>query len=495
MMVRRHTQRGSRGGALRAGVVSLLVLLAGAGPGRATVVEWLMLRDGLDPEVLRPAPSVRLAGMGNPDLVMIDEASEMNLHDFAGNVAGVWEDSDRWVAESWLGNFVRGDDGAAMSGERRFGHAGLLLLQRSAARALGLEVNWIYLETGGDPGDWARARGPLISLLLNQRVGAFTLGFKLGQESENEDRISDSFFSIRHRQDRLLGRLGARAEGWGWVLGGEWRFEDGDVLGMSADPSRFHEDSFVWARPANRYVFSLIRPRTGNLEGGVRVSLLDRRGGERVAISWSDRSPQNPGGTNYFLDAVTFAEEEGDREIAARGRLYLGDAVCGAEASYRDWDFEVVEGTNFKGSESAAKRSDQALEGRAGVSAPLIGRRLVACLETRLVQADWEAREDGLRTAATRGLAMVQAGAEYFLNERLALRAGVGMGSEDRDLDAPLTRRSLRALSGGFSWMPRGGLVQVHGALSQVLREPEDADSPLIKEQETGFALSLRLLL
>lgn len=480
-----------------AATLALALVCLGSGPAQATVREWLMEQHGLDPDVLGPTPSVRLMGLGNPGLAVVDEDSELNLHDFGGNVAGILDDSDRWVVESWMGNHIRQSQRNLLDTEQRYGHSGVHVTYRSDSRVLGAEVNWTYLETDEMPGDWHRVRGPLISALVNQRIGRLVVGMMLGRESENEDRHSANFFNIRHAQDRWIGRLGLGVPLAGWILGGEWRFESGDVIGRSIDALRFHEDSYTWTRPVNRYILAAVLPRRGAIEGGVRVGLMDRAGSEEVKISWSNDSPQNPSHTDYEDEAVTFREEESAFEVATRWRLYLGDrSILGASVSYRDWAHDVYEGVNYKGSESEGLWSDETMAVAVGFSQLLLRERLLVSLDGRLLQTDWVAADVLERDEATARNVLLGMGLEFFARSDLALRGGFGVGSSDRDIDAPLTMRTLQSVSGGISWLPRGGLIQLTGAIRITRWEPvEEEATDLESEEEMSFALGLRLLL
>ncbi|MBD3237265.1 MAG: hypothetical protein GF330_11210 [Candidatus Eisenbacteria bacterium] len=492
-----HPSQRGRGWPTAIAMLGLLLICCGSGPAEATVREWLMQRHGLEPEILAPTPSVRLMGLGSPGLAVVDEETELNLHDFAGNVAGILDDSDRWLIESWAGNHIRQSESRLFDSEQRYGHSGLHVTYRSETRALGAEINWTYFEADRMPGDWARVRGPLISGILNQRIGALRLGMMLGQESENEDRHSSNFFSIRHTQDRWIGRLGAGLPVAGFVLGGEWRFESGEVVGRSVDPLRFHEDTYTWTRPANRYILALLLPRRGALEGGLRAGLMDRVGGERVVVSWSDDSPQNPSQEDFTDEAVTFREEESALEIATKWRLHLGPhSILGASADYQDREHDVNAGVNYQGSEEQGFRSDERLSAALGFSQLLLDDRILLAVDGRVSQTDWVAADALARSEATARNLLVGMGLEFFARSDLALRAGAGAGSQDRDVDAPLTMRTLRTISAGLSWMPRGGLVQLSGAVRFTRWEPAEEEAvDLESEEETSFALGLRLLM
>ncbi len=468
-----------------------------ATPAEGTVREWLMLRAGLDPTALPSAPSVRLAGMGQVDLCIRDEANEINVRDFGGNVAGVLDDSDGWVIESWFGGTQLQSQQSRLDVERSYGQAGAQVIYRSEERAVGLDYNWTYYEEDAIPGDWARVRGPLLSGVVNQRVAGFVVGAIVGQERENEDRHSNDFFAVRHRQSRWVGQLGALRAFGAWKVALGWDFERGEVKGKSVDPSRFHEDTFSWTRPVDRFSLAVVLPKTGGFEGAVRARFLDRSGGEIAEVSWSGTSPRNPSREIYLREnLITFHEEESDADVTARLRLQLGGALLGLEGSVRTWEWEVVEGTNFKGSNRGGRWASDELSLGAGLSLPLLENTLVAAVQVRGTQEDWESREGLVLQEATARYATAGAGLELFVREDLVLRGGVWASSLDRDTDEPLSLSHRRGMAGGFSWLPSGGTMQFHGSLRLIKEDPWDEDAGSLEEIDgTSFLLGMRMLL
>ncbi len=479
---------------------AVALLLAAALPGVAaaqtTVQSMLMEQAGVDPDVLRPSPSVRLAGMGDLSLAVADEGNEISLRDFARNAAGFLRDSDSWVIESWMSGNTQHVDRRALSSERRFGNAGVEAVQRSPGRALGAVVNWTYYEQSDNPGDWAKVRGPVASALINQQFGAITVGALVGRETENEDRISEDFFSLMHKQSRWVGQLGVAYDMAGWTIAGAWDFERGGVEAFSVDPARFHEDEFIWTRPLDRYSVAVLMPSGGTIEGGVRAAFMDREGGEEMELSWSDRSPWNPSRSNYFEDVATFEESESESEILTQWRLHLGETMLSAEGAYRSWETEVREGINFKGSRREGASEESGVTFAAGASHRLFAGRLLVGAEGRVSQSDWEVSTATDYTEATSQTGSIRAGVEYFLGAAVAIRGGAFYGATDRDIDAPESLARLQGVTGGFSWLPSGGLVQVHGSLGYLRQEPWDDDAGDIEEiEETSYRLGLRLLL
>jgi hypothetical protein len=332
---------------------------------------------------------------------------------------------------------------------------------------------------------------------VNQRFGNLTLGMRLGREAENEDRHSVDYFSLRHSQERWIGQLGAQVELMGVILAGAWDFERGAVKAKSIDPPRFHEDDFTWKRPLDRYTAALVWASGDRIEGGVRASVMDREGSEAVEVSWSEDAPLNPSNELFHAELTTFYEQESEVEILSRWRFGIGSGTfLGLEGSYRDFELDVDEGVNFKGSQRAGAWSQSVLGVGAGVSQSLMNGRILLVLEARGLRGDSKAAEEGILTEETWQDALLSAGLEYFPRADLALRCGVAARSFDGDVDGPTSLALLKGASGGVSWLPRGGTIQVHGALRYSRQEPWDTDAAdLADEDDLTYLLGLRLLL
>lgn len=478
-------------------ILGFLGFSLAASPAEATVREWLMRQAGIDPNLLQSTPSVRLAGMGNVGLCVPDEANELNTYDFGRNIAGLYADSDRWVIDTWFSGALQQGDRTGMDSERRFGNAGARAVYRSSKNALGIDINWTYFETTDHPGDWAKVRGPLVSGIVNQCLGPITLGVRVGWEQENEDRISSDFFTIRHRQGRCVGQVGAELEHWGHIFAGAWEFQRANVEGTSADPSRFHEDNFSWSYPVDRYSVVFLLQPGGRTEGGLRGMFMDRQGGEKAEISWSDRSPENPSQSNYFDDVETFHEEEFEMELLTRWRFKLGGrTILGLEGAYRQWEYDVVEGLNFKGSNHAGSWDYKVLSIGAGMSRSFNEGRLLAAVQVRGLRGEWTSDEEMTHEGGTAQQGSVSAAVEYFVSEDVVIRWGVSAASRDQDVDAPLTLALGWGGSGGITWVPWGGMIQLNGAVRYSEKDPwhEDAGD-LEGGSQTSYLLGLRLLL
>jgi hypothetical protein len=479
------------------GALLLAGMLMGIGsPARGTVREWLMLQAGLDPAALHSAPSVRLSGMGLVDLCVPDEANETNIRDFGLNVAGVLDDSDGWVIESWYGGNRQQANRPAQDNKHSFGSAGGQVVYRSAQMALGLDYNWTFYETTQSPGDWARVRGPLASVLINRRFGRFVLGGVAGSEHENESRSSDDYFSVRHDQSRWVGQLGGQAAMGGAIFAAGWDFERGDVEGKSVDPARFHEDELMWTRPVDRFSLAVVVPATGTFEAGLRARFMDRTGGETEIVSWSDTSPYNPSKEFFRREGlITFREEESDADVAGRVRFALGQLTGTAEAVYRSWEWSAVEGTNFKGSNRAGRQASDVLKATGGVCTQFLRGRLLAAVQGEMGQADWERTQERVPSEGTARYGTLGAGLELFVTHDVALRGGMWFTSQDGDVNAPLTLSRGTGMSGGISWLPNGGTVQIHGSFRHISTNPqEDRATNVDEKAESGFLMGLRLL-
>jgi hypothetical protein len=478
------------------GLVLVGLGLAASG-AHATVREWQMARVGLDPALTEGNPSARLIGMGSPILTVLDEGNELNTHDYGGNIAGLLEDSDRWVIDAWTGNFQQDFSRSSLQSDRRFGNAGFQIVQRSADRALGANVNWAFLTIADRDGDWRKVRGPRISPMLNQRFGPVTVGAIIGIEQEKEDLLTTNFFGLRHRQERWIGQFGAMAGLWGLKWGASWYFENGDVLGRAVDPERYHEDTYVWTRPVNRYGVSVILPRRGNIEGGARWGWMDRQGSERVKVSWSDDSPQNPSHTDFYTESVTFDEQESSLGISTRWRLYVGSgSIVGVEAAYRSEELDVEEGINYKGSMREGRAANDSFDAGVGLSHRLFRGRLLAAVEARAAFQDWETRQvAGVLEKGTARTVGATGALEYFASNRVMVRAGLHLESQDQDVDAPLTLSVRDAVSAGLSYVPSGGLFQIHAALRFDHTRPSDEAATQVSESTVvNYTLVARLL-
>jgi len=464
--------------------------------GGATIRELRMAQAGLDPAMLASTPSVRLFGLGGLDLSVPDEANELNVYDFGANVSGLLQDADSWVIQSWLGNHRHALEQGNSSFERSCRHSGIQSVYRGGSAAYGMDINWSYFEGPDSEGNSNRVSGPLVSVLANQVIGPVTLGLRIGSEAENEDHEADDFFGVHHQQSRTVGQIGAHAGLLGLTFGAAWDFARGEVRGKSEDPSRFHSDDLTWTRPVDRYSFFCLLAGGGALEGGVRTSFLDREGSERIAVSWSDDSPQNPSQTDYFGEAVTFWEDERDLEIETRWRVRPNRRmVLGFSGAYRDEERMVIEAVNFKGSLRAGTSAVTSISTGAGLSVRLMDGRLLGIVEGRGEMRDWTSGEAGEFREGTARSLLGGVGLEYFLGPTVLVRGGLSLGSRDQDVDEPLTLAMTQAFSGGLSWLGRGGLIQVHAGIRYERFDRKDSQALAVADGNAiSYALGLRLL-
>ncbi len=479
------------------GIVGLLAIGLWPAEATATVREWLMAKVGIEQSLLRPRPSVRLMGLGDLDIAVADESNELNAADFGDNIAGLLADDEGWVMESWLGNAVQNRETGGVGTERRFGEWGLHVVRSAGDRALGAQIDWTHFETVAPDGDRGSIRGPLISAIVNQRIRGVTLGMRIGTESESESRTVRDFFAITHGQERWIGALGACTRAFGFDLGAEWTFERGDVIGKGIDKARFHEDTFTWKRPLDRYSLFVLLPLRDRVEGGVRVAWYDRRGYETVMASWSDGSPMNPSKSRFIGEAVTFSEEESEFELESRWRVHpAAGTVAGVSATYRSWDSRIEDGVNFKGSEEQGARESRQFTLGVGAQKRLLGGRLSAALEARAGLGNSKTQLPLEETDGDTRSWLAGCGVEYFASRHVVLRAGLSMDGYDRDVDEPLTLLRGRTVSGGVAWVPRGGLIQVQGAIQHRRTEPADDQATGLEEgDQIRYTVGLRALL
>jgi len=475
---------------------AVLAVLAFPAGTKAALQEDLMEQAGVDLLRNEPVPSVRLAGLAAMGLAVPDEATELDAYDFGRSISGLLEDADGWTIDSWMSDDRLSLEQSQRSFERNQGRSGARIVRRGANLALGADVQWSSFESPN--ADWVKGKvgGPVIAGILNQRVGPAILGVRLGLQSEEESKDSRDFFAISHSQERTIGQVGAQAGYAGLVFGGTWDFERGDIEGKSEDPARFHEDDYTWTRPVDRFGLFVLLPRRGPLEGGVRISTIDRKGSEQVKISWSDRSPRNPSRTDFRLAATTFEEEESDFQFATRWRFHARPGtILGFEAGYRNRDQTVVEGVNFKGSLLRSDTSESLVSAGLGLSHRMFGDRVVAVAEGRAWTNDRDYATDGAEATATARWARAGLGLEFFAAPAVVLRGAVFTQSEDLDIDAPLTLNTTRGVTGGISWLPYGGLVQIHAALQyQKIDREENAAVDVEAGDGLGFALGMRFL-
>ncbi len=475
-------------------IIFVLVVLLQM-PADATVKEWLMEMDGFSSNQLPSTPSVRLSGIGDLSICIADESNELNAHDFGRNIAGLLNDGDGWTINTWMTGFTSTQDVPGVSSEHRYGSAGSQVVYRSSKRALGLDVNWTYYEATTRPGDWTRTRGPLKSFVMNEAFGPdLVLGVKIGVESENEDRQSDDFFNIRHGQDRWVGQFGAEYYLGDINLSASWHFKRGEVKGKASDANRFIEDTYTWICPEDRFILASVIPLGNLADCAVRLSMMDREGGEDVEISWSAESPTNPSNENFSAEATTFSEEKSDFELTNQWRFYLSsDMLLGLEASYSKSKWDVVEGLNFKGSNLNGNWETTSFTMKAGISQRIFKNILVG-LQLNAQQAKSETSPDPEEATSRRLTGNI--GFEYFISEAVILRGGFQKCSYDRNIDEPVSLSQSHLITAGLSWVPRGGLFQINSAFSVGQSRPYNDYATMLRDiDEVSYLIGFRMLL
>ncbi len=489
-----------RARSLRLAFAAVLILAAFglvAAESSAAVREMYMQEWGLDTGLVDAWPSARLGGMGIFGAAVVDESNEINQMDFGGNIAGLLEDSDGWVLQSWTGNFKHTSDSRLGGEEHRFGNAGARAEYRARTYAIEAGVNWGFLEADRYDGSWLRVRGPRYFGGLCKRIGSVTLGGRLQLESENEDQISEDVFVPQHRQVRYYGQFGFQVPVVGFVLGGTWDLERGALRGRGVDPQRFHEDTFEWTRPVDTYAVTLVREGRG-LSVGLRVSTTRIKGGEDEEISWSDVWPLNASESKYFAHAVcSYEEEQVDRfvgvlrvsgpwETSLGFRVAAGNLHRETEAS-EDFPGSIrTEGVlDHKGVNAVVGVSRRFASGRLLVSVEGVGGLTDYSFESSLVSEDRKGRTVG-----------TLAGFEYFATHKLVLRWGGGVLWRDSDVDEPYTMREHYRAAGGIGYLARGGAIQVSLAVRyDGIRRQSEYATGLANRDQIGYEIGLRALL
>lgn len=463
-------------------VLTGLLLLASVPPASAQFIEFQAEQQQMPIE--DNAAFSRLISMGGLRFVVPDENNEINLADFAGNVAGIASDKDGWSVE-WSYDKLRNTDDATQTRRSATFVQRTVVTQEVAdftaiyrngsGRALGGDYRWnaqsVFVRVGND----SKARGPKIGAIWNERIGPFRLGTSIHRITDNEDITSPDIYAIRHFSDAWIWSFGAASDLLGLQLAGQVDLERNTIEGKSRDPSGFHQDDYRWLRPTTRARLSLLVPEGSDLEAGLNFSVLDRSGREEATISWSDRFPSNPGGFNFDQELGTFEEEESGTELEARALYWLGWAPrVGGYFRYGDFSSEVTESSNFIGSRRAGKLDRKETVAGGGAATTLLSDRVTVGVEgeSRFTTTDVDAARV-LSTVDAREISL-RGGIEWFARSNLAFRAGYEYRSTDTDLDAPFTLRSGSAGSIGVGYVPSGGIVTVDGYFRYLDQVPSE---------------------
>jgi hypothetical protein len=462
-------------------------------------LDLFLEEEGLAPGIIQGPGAVRLEGMGGLEVSVPDENNELNLSDYAGNVAGVVLDKDRWSLESWIGFRRRLQDPTTRERRRlTYGNAGTEVIYRShGAWAVGGRMDWRRLKSSRLYGDTYEIRGPVSEALVNYRFfGRMLAGLRVGYRAENEDRASDDVFALRHRLNRRVGQAGLALLLGPWQVGATWDFERGEIEGKSRDPAAFHTDIFTWTRPRDTYGLQVIFAPNPRLRGGAYVRRLRIEGGEWAEISWSDRFPDNGSQEDFALETATFREKESRTALGTRWELRLNPSLLlGSRLDAARGDLTIREGINFMGSRRETDREWDWWRGVLGLGYRFPGHRGRVGVEVSLARGSWTERWARGTVDRTWQSRRVKAGAEMFWRPYLVLRGGIELGDLDQDVDAPATLQRGRTVSLGASYVPLGGLVQVDASfLLERWRWALEEDNSKTHD-EFGWRLAVRYVL
>lgn len=479
-------------------VLTLLLAAAFAAPlaAAASVIDFFMEQEGLPVDRSRGPGSIRLDGMGRLSLVIEDENNEINLADYGGNRAGVIFDKDRWSIESWARFSDRtSEPDDATKNEFEFGTVGTEVIWRVAdERAIGGSLAWRRLRGDEEPGDNYEVRGPAGSIFYNEKLFSWlAAAVTLVNRSENEDRVSDDVFGLRHKQGRLEGQLAAALTRGDLRIGLTWDFQRGQIDGKSRDPAAFHTDLFNWQRPVDTYGLQAVFKPSSRIEGAAFFQSQSIEGGEKAEISWSDRFPDNGSQENFYLETTSFVEEEDRTTFGTRWLLRLQDRWrVGASITGLDGSSLVREGVNFKGSRRSVDAEFDWLSFGGGIGGTFFDRRLQAGVEGFLVRGTRTDIGVSERTWQDR---RAHAGLEFFWTQNFVVRGGVVGQDQDLDVDRPASRQRGFIYTFGASYLPRGGLWQLDGAVNFDRRDRAvEGDTGKVLE-ELSWGLALRRLL
>ncbi|MBU1700512.1 MAG: hypothetical protein KJ970_02905 [Candidatus Eisenbacteria bacterium] len=469
------------------------------GECHASIIDYFLEQEGFEVGRYSGPGSTRLDGMGRLELVIEDENNEINLSDYGGNGAGVILDKDRWSVETWSQFGNRLQDPREQT-RRRFvtGSFGTDIIYRlQGKRAYGLYGDWRRLQGSRNYGDVYEVKGSTWHLFYNERPFSWmAAAITYGGVAENEDRVSDDVFSLKHRVSRPKGQVALAFLINRFQAGWTWDFLRGNINGKSRDAAAFHTDTFTWYRPLNTMGFQLVYHQSEDLQGGVFIRTYKIDGAEKAEISWSDRFPDNGGRQNFQIETTSFIENEDYRILGTRWLYKLKDRYrLGASITQESRSWRVEEGVNFKGTRRAEDVESDAVRLGLGASATFLRDRVQVGIEGYLERGDMTSRE--MRDVADRSWEdlSVRLGGEVFWKRNLVLRAGAIFESLDLDVDLPATRQNGTLYTVGASYLPRGGLFQLDGAIGLAQRrESLEGDEQKLLEELT-WSLGLRYIL
>lgn len=481
-------------------IAVLALSCAVSGAGWAQSVDYLAQEAGLALD--RTPASARLEGMGGLTIAVADEGRELNLSDYGRNLAGWLPDREGRRSDLWFRSIDRAVDVRNERNVRTRTRTGLVETGAIASwssgskRLLGAEYAYERLETAVERGERSRDRGPQWGGFGNQRLGPLVVGGAVHFSSDAQHLTTTNPFGISHDGSgvRYTGAL-AYFRG-NLAVGAQVERQVNTILGYGHEVSRFHEDELTWKRPVGIYSAVATFSPAALLRGAVRASLLRIDGRQDVDVSWDYRMPDNPGRANYRALVGAFEEEVRGGEIGSRWDADLTGSMRASIDGEIGWTSDLVtEGVNYKGSRRALDRDRGWTRLVGGLGYALASGRGRGGVEGSFLRTKTEDRVDGGVEEISERRLEVRAGAEYYLRDDIALRAGYARTVDDRDLDAPRTLHTGSAVTIGLGLMPRGGLFQIDALLRYGSLAPDYGGAPNREEEATSLGLGARFLL
>ena len=484
-----------------AALFAVLVLLAGADrPAGAQAIDWHASGAGLS--LSHQPGSARLEAMGGLQVAVRDEDRELNLLDYGRNICGYLTDSDyrRWDFWQTTNSYIHDErDGAGVRTRTRstLSEAGGRMSWRNGtSRVVGGDIIYDQWRNSLEGGQTTKTRGPMWGVFAAQKVSRLTLGAAIRMISDNEDVRSESVFAIRHESSGARGTGGVAVDLGTLQLGAQAELQSNTIRGLSRDESRFHEDKLTWKRPIETYDLSAYWNPIEAVTGAVRARITRLDGREEVKISWSDRMPSNPSRSTFLGRTGTFKESGDGTEVGSRWEVVPLEGVqVGARVNWLKFTDDVVEGKNYKGSRRAGHRTDTDLTGGGGASFETAGGKLRLGAEGWVLSRESKVRQIDTEAVTKARQVEFRSGAEYYLNEWLAVRGGFLRVAYDSDRDRPRTLQVGSGYTLGVGYIARGGLYQIDAAVRVMNLDPDYTGYPNVEDARTSITLGARFLL
>ncbi len=203
--------------------------------------------------------------------------------------------------------------------------------------------------------------------------------------------------------------------------------------------------------------------------------------------------PENPARTNVLVHAGTFDERDRNYEVGTRWEMRPVEAVfLSADGSIVHSSAKIDEGSNFKGSLRAQDSKEDVARAGGGVSFSDPTKRFRVGAEGWFIR-DSQKDEITATEVVARTLEL-RTGAEYFVRDAFAIRAGYFRSAEDQDTSLPRTLGIGNGVSIGGGYFPRGGLYQIDAAVRLEKVLPNYDGNPSSEVRRTYFSLGARFL-